>query len=101
METECCTYAGSSRVSELDVRLTTFRIQQLLHIISTFSEAIAVYQNDNPDRKVICANPMGQKFSVRLFDNTAATGIRSLNATIGTNITFTLRVELLEEDILQ
>ena len=66
-----------------------------------FTEAIAVYQNDNPDRKVICANPMGQKFSVRLFDNTAATGIRSLNATIGTNITFTLRVELLEEDILQ
>jgi hypothetical protein len=43
---------------------------------------------------------MGQKFSVRLFDNIAATGIRSLNATIGTNIIFTLRVELLEEDIL-
>ena len=60
---------------------------------------LSSYVSNNNDRKVICANPFGQKFNLVLYNARNATGIRSTAAmaTVGAlNITF--RVELLEEE---
>ena len=60
----------------------------------------AVYQNNNPDRAVLCANPMGSTYTVNVYKNNATTGIGAL-ATLTGNLIFTLRVELLEETIIK
>ena len=65
---------------------------------------LSSYVSNNNDRKVICANPFGQKFNLVLYNVRNADGERS-RLTIGgaplaivgaLNITF--RVELLEEE---
>ena len=60
---------------------------------------LSSYVSNNNDRKVICANPFGQKFNLVLYNVRNPTGIRSTAAMaiVGAlNITF--RVELLEEE---
>jgi|EP01050_Picozoa_sp_SAG11_P005643 hypothetical protein len=61
------------------------------------------YTSNNTDRKVMCANPCGNTYTVSLYSNSAATGIRSLMALQAAEVdiaVLTLRVELIEEPVL-
>ena len=57
----------------------------------------AVYQNNNPDHKVLCVNPFGNQYTFTL--NSVDFQGRTRNGQNNEHITFVLRVELLEEEI--
>ena len=62
---------------------------------------IATYKNNNPDRKILCQNPMGKQFSCRFFAADETSGIREADSALTGNVCFTLRIELLEEEIIK
>jgi hypothetical protein len=61
---------------------------------------ISFYDNTNTDRKVLVPNPMGKSFKCRLMTINNNTGLRQVAANISHTVSMTIRVELLEEEIL-
>tara|TARA_R110002126_G_scaffold18542_1_gene70836 strand:+ start:9209 stop:9805 length:597 start_codon:yes stop_codon:yes gene_type:complete len=71
------------------------------HVVGAADAAqIAHYQNDNPDRKVLVPNPMGKSYRMTFFGTEQDTGSRIVAVGIGHSVSLTLRIELLEEEII-
>eukprot|EP01050_Picozoa_sp_SAG11_P011927 SAG11_NODE_1296_length_5271_cov_7.677688_6_plen_183_part_00 len=64
---------------------------------------VYIYKNNNSSRKVMCANPLGNSYKMQIFQFNA-NGSRLISDLPANNvgtIVLTLKVELIEEEIIQ